>query len=318
MKKCIGPDNWRHLFELGKIADRDALEQLSTDSFPEQPGWYIIVVTDDEDAAFWALYCGQAEDLQHRNTDHKKFVRLSTENSLLYFTWRGSGPLPDNGQPGRRATFVLLGTDKSGLEGNDQSLFLNITEMFIALMSQSLQRMDLAGWLPEDVVLRTSHVGLNVALPLHQNHPKDAARSFSFLSKASSSTALAYRKYRTRHAFDQASKRMRELDFMPTKVSNRQSGHLFPIYFRNADPSLGDVLAVPVRCRTCGGRTVDDFPYFLKRTGAYVARRFACDSCPKKSGGGRGQREFLPLDPALKMMRRQDFNNAKDKSAYLP
>lgn len=119
LKQGVGIERLRQLFQLGKTTDRQFLESLSTEPHssqgpPTKPGWYILMLTDEKDVEFWALYVGQADDLRHRRGDHFKFVFLSTECSLLYFVWRGNGPVPKNRELPRIARFIMLGTDVSG------------------------------------------------------------------------------------------------------------------------------------------------------------------------------------------------------------
>lgn len=66
--------------------------------------------------------------------------------------------------------------------------------------------------------------------------------------------------------------------------SCRDRGWLFKDHFRNADTSLGDPARVEVTCvgtalSPCGALSIDEVPFFERRTGVYIVRRLHCSSC---------------------------------------
>lgn len=321
----MGNDRWHQLFQLGKIKDRKFLEHLAAEQVSSldsltSAGWYILMLSDENDEDFWALYVGQADNLRHRKGDHFKFVFLNTEGSLLYFVWRGNGPVPKNRELPRTAKFIVLGTDVSGLQDREAELFRNIGEMFFALMTQTLQHNLLTQWLPRNTKIQSHYIPLNVALPLHQNSPKDAARAFSQLGRSENPIAIAYHKYRSRHAFDAAKESQRNVGYAFTRKSNRNRGKLFSQLFRNPDPKRSEPSEIRVKCTYCGWKTVDDMPYFHIATDKYVMRTFKCAKCPvdvKKSGKSRPkQRLFLPIDAnwKTKSIARSKIDNERNSN----
>lgn len=324
LKQGVGNDRWRQLFQMGKIIESRFLEHLAAEPLsshgpPANPGWYILMLTDENDVEFWALYVGQADNIRHRKGDHFKFVFLNTEGSLLYFVWRGNGPVPKNRELPRIAKFIVLGMDVSGLQDREAELFRNIGEMFFALMTQTLQHNSLVQWLPEVTKIQSHHIPLNVALPLHQNSPKDAARTFSQLGRSENPAAIAYHKYRSRRAFDAANKSQRDVEYAFTRKSNRNRGKFFLQLFRNPDPKRSEPLEVRVRCSHCGWETADNMPYFHIATDSYVMRTFKCAKCPvgvKKGGKSRAkQRLFVPIDAnwKVKSIARSKIDNDRNR-----
>lgn len=103
---------------------------------------------------------------------------------------------------------------------------------------------------------------------------------------------------------------------MPIIRADRARGRYFHVFFREADRSLGDPPMVRLKCRKCGWLKVDNKTYVLVQTGAYLAQRHHCDQC-----GGDEKSELAHFDIVEKDLRvtsRQDFDNTKDKSIFLP
>lgn len=153
-------------------------------------------------------------------------------------------------------------------------------------------------------MIHSRHIPLNVALPLHQNSPKDAARAFWELGRSTNPSAIAYHKYRSRHAFDAANQRQQEVRYAFTRNSNRGRGKLFLDLFRNPDPNRGEPSQIRVCCNHCRWETVDDMPYFHIATDKYIIRTFKCTKCPVDEEKGKNarakQRLFVPIDAEWK------------------
>lgn len=107
---------------------------------------------------FW-LYIGQASDFSDRMKNHNDPLRRYRNPSLHYHIWDSIDDI--------KSVFVTLATYKKPQCVEDQ-LILNLGEMWMCLIFQTLRPLHLEQFLPEDVQPLWSGNHLNVALPLWQ------------------------------------------------------------------------------------------------------------------------------------------------------
>jgi len=159
------------LLEVGKLPGLDALRAVAV-AGPEMPvgrGWYLGVLTDQDDPEYFKKYLGQADtddgtcrgisagimhyEARSRASDPGKSLMLSIwgkDGKNRQIRWVHLGGFPDN-------------PDESVL---DRKSWLNI--MFYAMFFQTLTKVDLDTWVDNED-LDPVHRGLNVALPLYDD-----------------------------------------------------------------------------------------------------------------------------------------------------
>lgn len=108
---------------------------------------------------FW-LYVGQATKLSVRIDTHNNPYRRGRQPSLHYIIW--------NSREGMESKFVTLATQKEVVTTEDQ-LLLNLQEMWMSLIFQTLRGVQLDEFLPTEIEKLWAGNHLNVALPLWQN-----------------------------------------------------------------------------------------------------------------------------------------------------
>ncbi|KAE8418752.1 hypothetical protein BDV36DRAFT_294798 [Aspergillus pseudocaelatus] len=112
---------------------------------------------------FW-LYVGQAAELRERIRTHNDIYRRKRNPSLHYHVWDSSEDM--------ESVFVTLGTSEKPTSAKTQ-LLLNLLEMWMALVFQTLTSLHLNEYLPESVNRLWSGHHLNVALPLWQGFTEE-------------------------------------------------------------------------------------------------------------------------------------------------
>ncbi|CAI7632618.1 unnamed protein product [Penicillium bialowiezense] len=124
----------------------------------ENTGVYLhILWQGDMPDRFW-LYVGQASQLNVRISTHNNPYRRGRQRSLHYTVWNSAAKM--------ESVFVTLATHQPVVTTEDQ-LLLNLQEMWMSLIFQTLRGVHLDEFLPEGENLWSgSH--LNVALPLWQ------------------------------------------------------------------------------------------------------------------------------------------------------
>ena len=176
--------------------------------------------------------------------------------------------------------------DRGKFGEHGTGLSLNIVEMFLALMLQTLSYDDLVDWLPEDVIIRHGFERLNQELPIHQYLSDDARFASSRLCRSEDPEIRANARASVLSALQMANTALRCINYRPLVTANRTRGKHFLVYFRETDTSLGDPPTVMVRCRKCDYIRTDNSAYFLIRTGAYVVQRQPCSQCGGDSRSG--------------------------------
>ncbi|KAE8335971.1 hypothetical protein BDV24DRAFT_155573 [Aspergillus arachidicola] len=107
---------------------------------------------------FW-LYVGQGAELRERIRTHNDIYRRKRNPSLHYHVWDSAEDM--------ESIFVTLGTSEKPTSVKTQ-LLLNLLEMWMALVFQTLTSLHLDEYLPDSVNRLWSGHHLNVALPLWQ------------------------------------------------------------------------------------------------------------------------------------------------------
>ncbi|KUI59860.1 hypothetical protein VP1G_11182 [Cytospora mali] len=164
--------------------------------------------------------------------------------------------------------------------GADKQEFMNIGEMFLALTFTSLQAEHLRYWLPNNASLPAEPIGLNVTLRLWPGRGDKAGRATSPLARLG--------------GFDGSAR-------LTTQVSASLAvavAGFFEDHFRNPDISLGDLARVEVSCagmalRPCGALTIDDVPFYRRRSGMYIVRRLRCSSCEMRPTDSSSRRKMV-------------------------
>lgn len=127
-------------------------------------GVYLHILWRKEQPGIFWLYVGQAVVLCIRIETHNDPYRRRRNPCLHYHIW----DLDDNIE----SVFVTLATDKQPSTPEEQ-LILNIQEMWMCLVFQTLTPVQLDDYLPEGVQKLWSGNHLNVALPLWQGFTGD-------------------------------------------------------------------------------------------------------------------------------------------------
>jgi hypothetical protein len=107
----------------------------------------------------WWLYIGQASNFSDRIKNHNDPLRRYKNPSLHYHVWDSANDI--------KSRFVTLAKYTKPQCVEDQ-LILNLGEMWMCLVFQTLRTFHLDQFLPEDVQPLWSGNHLNVALPLWQ------------------------------------------------------------------------------------------------------------------------------------------------------
>jgi hypothetical protein len=115
LKKCTHPDIWEHCVDGDKAFDRDFLLGLPSREI-DSPGWYLIVLYDEDDISWWRDYVGQSGDVTRRWRKHQSASTNQLFQALIYEVWRNGEPIPEDGNLPRQAKFISLGCDVSGFD----------------------------------------------------------------------------------------------------------------------------------------------------------------------------------------------------------
>ena len=270
---------WTKILDTGKIRDLDALRSLPTAIGVDKPGWYLIVLRDENDPSWYRLYVGQGSNIDDRIKEHKRNLRKGV-GRLLYDHWR---------KPGRYPEFYLLGT-ANPVEFpvmGDLAPYLNIMEQFWSLGVQTLQALDLDKWLLPSSV-RSTQCGLNMRLPIYQGY-QDAPRGMASILASDDPEISEY----AMGIVGKVHGKMRANDYKATSITARANSHKKHLW-RRADPALGDPEEVLTICTSCQKtKHLDTQPTFEVRSGKYIIRqRCRCRICkdPKSGIGGKGTR----------------------------
>lgn len=315
MKDSIKPELWNHFMEGDKATDLEFLRSLPMEKqFPDRSGWYLGVVEDQDGDEFLALYIGQSVSIISRIggvKGHKNSVLLGQKKMLLYWFWRGDTndvpPIPQNSslekkleRLPRKCKFITLGTDKSGLKDADAEHFLNIGEMFLALMFRSLQSETLKKWLPDDCTVSSPATGANIQLPILQGHQSQQNFALEDAVNSENSAVTAYADEALgRNLTGKKLEKRNQIVMEKTTVGSREKGKNQG-HYRGPDLSLGDTAEVQVACVSCGTKKIDTQPQYLRETGQYLVRRTTCPACAptdaeKKRGQKHSSKYFEPV-----------------------
>lgn len=143
-------------------------------------GIYLDVIAKIESAMqpeFLRLYVGQAVKFSDRIDEHQRKMHL--RKSLHH--WVAGAEDSSN----RFA--ILLRLDKT----DDIEIWLNIAEQWLAVWFQCLPAETLALFL-DPAEMRSSEIGLNIAMPLNQNHGQAAKEESSKLKNSTDPEVQAY------------------------------------------------------------------------------------------------------------------------------
>lgn len=135
-----------------------------------EAGIYLHILWRDDEAGtnkFW-LYVGQACVLSERIRTHNDPTHRRRNMGLHYAVW-GS-------DPGMKSRFVTVATFAITPSPQTQ-LILNLAEMWMCLIFQTLTAHHLSFWLPKTASALWSGNHLNVALPLWQGYTDTAENS---------------------------------------------------------------------------------------------------------------------------------------------
>ncbi|KAK5116860.1 hypothetical protein LTR85_009120 [Meristemomyces frigidus] len=268
--------------------DKHKLLAIGGDVKYKGRGWYMDVLTDDNDSDWFKLYIGQGERVKTRVDYHRKPSVLKKNSALHYQLLR---------KPGRRYNYVLLASLPEG-EAVDTQL-LDVIEMYHGLLFQALPPKTLTKYLPEGVILRQPERGCMVANPLNQHHDDEAARRASCQLRDSTDPEV-------REHYKDACDYLRLVEYKPSMEAMRQKSKKKNL-FRPASNEFERV--VHIRCDTCKSDAtikLDPLPIFDNVTGSYLVRQQSCFNCPV-AGSKKGDRRqfkstmFYPIDGRLTM-----------------
>ncbi|KAK4242611.1 hypothetical protein C8A03DRAFT_11200, partial [Achaetomium macrosporum] len=193
---------------------------------------------------------------------------------LFYTIWTGKVTIRD-------FKFIRLGTLRSDLEPRDTDHWLDIIEMYFALMFRTLQRETMRKCLGADDLDIPDH-GLNVSLPLHHwSSPSRIASIFACL-KSDDPEVKAYGNYRRNQLMARASAaKLAQVSFVPAPRTTKAvcKNPRWRAKFHKANPAWGEPTKVRVFCRACGHVRYDEYHYYHNKSGAYVARYGYCPCC---------------------------------------
>lgn len=204
----------------------------------------------------------------------------------------------------RDANIIHLGSLIQGLPDEDEALFLNLGEMYFALMLQSLQGDDLDHWLPVDTPREETNRGLNVALPLHQSFADMAKRG---MAKLLQSTDPEVRAYALSVLANNRAKIIAD-NYRQNIITLRKIGkwaHLFrDVVDRGQE--------IDVYCVGCGTHYTDHWPRYVLRTGEYLCRLLKCEHCPlskkdRNDGSTSASVRMDPVDSSIPLIPMRTF-----------
>lgn len=299
--RSADPEIWTKVILAGETQNFDVLDSLPSVPLPREGGWYIAILKKKLANSRWYRgYAGQAVGFggvqQRVKKEHEVNVLNSQKTSLFMRFWRGDVDVSDESVQSlddlpHDCKFVCVGTDRSGLQGDNKSLFVNIAEMFFALIFRFLQTASLQDWLPPGFSLPTEPIGCNVALPLWQCDNDAAKRSFTLLLRSDDPKVREYARSRILPGLAKARALRWVGDVDNTNIAlagqaksqakAAQKGK--QVYWRQPDQSLGDAPTVKVRCNACSAETVDTSPTYVIPDGRYVVRTMACTGSCKPS-----------------------------------
>lgn len=285
------------------VRSTDALSQLPDASTVNSKGWYLIIIQDPDDDLFMRLYVGQSSSIRSRVGQHKASCQDDRKPSLLSTT----------AQTGRRTMkFVVLGTiSNDAIPLHHQNEWLNIGEQFWAIVLQTLQPQILDFWLPRTME-QAPWAGLNVALPIYQNHSdKRAKMGFGLLFKSTDPEVLAYA-YRMLRKATQRSYEVQQANLFSgrTQSFRQRPDSRKGRTWREADAAEGDALTVEVICMRCKDKRsiqIDQMPTYALGGGEYIMRpKRWCQFCVQT--GQVLQSPYGPVDESVARISRQSAN----------
>ena len=262
-----------------KIRDVDALKSIGGDISTQSIGWYMNIITDDDDNLA-GLYVGQALSLWRR-IGGKSDCHIRSKHrrrSLHHSVWD---------QPGRSNQFVLLGTlSEDEFETDDRNNVLNIMEHFFALVFQTLQPATLRKYLPSSIELVDDGARLNLALPLHQGDPEASKRAIAELANSTDPEKREYYQRRLQEGGAGAQAGHRAEDHASLRDGVRAASTNFNVIYRA--PNKPEEENVLVKCFTCGNVRVDKYPKWeivpAGSVSRYVTDVLPCYVCYEKEG----------------------------------
>jgi predicted GIY-YIG superfamily endonuclease len=271
--------------------------------------WYMCIVEDANDDAYFRAYVGQSEDVGSRMKQHcdlcsKDPTETPAANKLLYHVWR---------KEARQATFVHLGEQRNFIKGDTAShLQLNIGEQILAEKFQTLQHPTLRRILPHQATQMPAF-GLNVSLPIHQpfqssvpseRDDSDSALEFALLDKASDPELRDYYQ-KNRHQFtteqQQKGRHTMAQSQHVQQIHGARQGKQAKTSNLMRDPQSEAEKVVKVicmKCRSAASLHVDPAPQYEIATNGYVARRAPCTTCPRSASTPtkRAREIMIPAD----------------------
>lgn len=330
LKRCADETVWENCV-MGHSIDPESLHSMEEDWRHRRPGWYLIFMWDPElEVQDWyRVYVGQAGGgeqekgtLEQRGNRHIMNFRSPKRTEMLYQVQRRFADEIDEERVMRLKLIKLGFADEVVLPDGDISLFLNLGEMFFALIFRSLQVWDLKKWLPADVVGNGSDLaatGLNVASPLKQGWPLDAKMAFGRLANHADPDVAAY----ARKILRRNIQKVYDDKFVNNITSLRARG----TWDAGGITKDGDKdQVVRVRCTgkaagskvECGWERDDIKPRFVVRTGEYVCRVQPCERCPPTPGQVKekramGARTFVPVDDAMPRISKESVSHRLNK-----
>ncbi|POR33136.1 Uncharacterized protein TPAR_06646 [Tolypocladium paradoxum] len=162
---------WSLLVETQAIRDVNAVSRLLDARQVVGKECYLGVLRDTNDHEYLRLYVGQSNNVGKRVREHITSINNPNREKLLYTFAR---------EQNRTAEFFLLGTsDESSIESQYADQWLNLGEQFWVVMLQT-QPTSLDQWVPASIP-RAAAVGLNVSMPIHQNHDNKVMMGFGQL-----------------------------------------------------------------------------------------------------------------------------------------
>ncbi|KAK4545857.1 hypothetical protein LTR36_002421 [Oleoguttula mirabilis] len=222
--------------------DKDKLLAIGGDVKHKGPGWYMHVLTDDNDSDWFKLYIGQGERVKIRVDYHRKPSVLKKNTALHYQLLR---------KPGRQYNYVLL-----------------------AALPEALPAKTLRKYLPEGAALRQPERGCMVANPLNQHHDDEAARRASCQLRYSTDPEI-------REHYKDACDYLRLVEYKPSMEAMREKSKKKDL-FRQASNEFERVVHIRCNtCKSDATIKKDPLPIFDNVTGKYLVRQQSCFNCPK-------------------------------------
>lgn len=285
---------------MAKLANNVRIRSIGGDLTFSKVGWYLNILTDENDPSWFALYVGQTIEVDKRIRYHQ--THYLTHRSLHYFAWQ---------QHGKKSVFVLLGRVPDWIK--DRDLVLNIGEQLLGVTFQALPEKMLPEYLPTSVPVRLPHRGLMVARPMNQSHNSASSDSWMLWS-SSDLIAQKYAETYYKESLDkgrQTQVAQQQVSQIATKRTKSAKAHLF----RDPDISQGDCLSVLRWCRLCKTtQSIDPAPIYEISSDRYIARKALCDTCVEtaparklRSKKGRKTTYHIPVDPKISYIRQEDI-----------